>query len=203
MKLALAAVQFVATLASAATVLNGTADFTTPTTLLDFETFPDRQAVPYTSADLSAQWGGYGVFISDSSTANGASAYSATYNVRSHSGTRGIADSEGNERGGYVNFSFAAPVLEAGLWVQNADNASIVSFFDVNGSLLHSVSASGVDAFAGLRAVEGIASIRVTDFDYYLVDDLQFSAVPVPEPSHFALLGCGLAGLIAVGRRRR
>jgi len=196
--------------APAATILTGPGDFMGATTLVDFETFPGGGIVPYNSTSpgiLSSQWSGLGILISDSSPGNGAGAYSATFSILPHSGTRAVGDSDGSTPGGFIDFRFVIPgtttfttVGEAGLWVQNGDDGSTVSFFDANGTLIQSVTPSTGDRFAGIRAVEGIASIRVSDSGFYMVDDLQFAAVP--EPSCIALFVC-VAGVLAVTFRRR
>jgi hypothetical protein len=192
-------------LAAQVVVLTSPAQFTTTTTLVDFETFPDTTQVPYTSSNLSNQWASLGVTISDDSPADGVSAYSSTYSVSPHSGSRAIADSV-NSAGGYIDFTFVLPdtttpttVTEAGLWVLNGDQASTVTFYAANGSVLSSWSPAAGTTFAGLQAPAGIARIRVSDPDYYLVDDLQFTSLTaaVPEPSALMLLSLSL-GLLAL-----
>lgn len=188
-------------------VLLGTSDFQTPTTLVDFENFPAGGQVPYSSGDLDDEWISVGVLMSDDSVSNGISAYAATFGVNPVSGTRAVADSL-NASGGFVEFKFVVPgtttpmtVLEAGIWVLNGDQGSTVTFFDAAGTLIHTLSPAAGTSFAGIRATQGIASMRVTDADFYIVDDLQFSAVP--EPGTLALLILGLAGLGVFGSRRR
>jgi hypothetical protein len=191
-------------------VLLSPAQFTTATTLIDFETFPDTTVVPYTSPVLTTQWNTLGVVISDDTPADGASAYSSTFSVNPHSGTRAIADST-NAPGGYVDFTFVIPgtatpttVQEAGLWTLNGDSPSTVTFYAANGSVLQVLNPAAGTTFAGISATAGIARIRVTDPDYYLVDDLQFTTLTaVPEPSTVALILGGLAvvGLTQFGLR--
>lgn len=188
-------------------VLLAPGDFQTATTLVDFENFPAGGQVPYSSGNLDDEWISVGVLMSDDSVADGISAYAATFSVNPVSGTRAVADSL-NASGGFVDFKFVVPgtttpmtVLEAGIWVLNGDQGSTVTFFDAAGTLIHTLSPAAGTSFAGIRATQGIASMRVTDADFYLVDDLQFSAVP--EPGTLALLALGLAGLGVARWRRR
>jgi hypothetical protein len=177
----------------AATVLPGPADFRVPTTLVDFETFPSGEIVPYNNESpglLNNQWNGIGLLISDSSAADGAGAYSGTFLVGPHSGTRAVANSYEGNPGGFIDFRFVMPgttniatVGEAGLWVQNGDDSSTVSFFDANGTLIQSVTSPPGDWFAGIRADEGIASIRINDPGYFMADNLQFAVVPTHSAS--------------------
>jgi uncharacterized protein (TIGR03382 family) len=168
--------------------------FLGPTTLITFETFPGGGTVPYMSSNLDDEWKSLGVLISDSSPADGASAYSGTYGVPPHSGIKALADSE-NSAGGFIQYNFVVPgtttpvtVLEAGIWVQNGDGASAVEFLD--------------DFFVGYRDSAGIASLKITDAGYYLTDDLQFSCASSSVPAPGALLLASL-GLSLIGWRRR
>jgi hypothetical protein len=158
------------------------------------------------SGTLANQWNGSGLAISDSSPSNGASAYDGTADIGSlpsvppHQGTRAVADSEGSQPGGFIEFRFVVPlsmnpgtVTEAGLWVQNSDlqQPSTVSFFDANNNLIQSITTTSHDFFAGLHADQGIGSIRVDDPGFDTVDALQFT--PVPEASALTLAVCGLS----------
>jgi hypothetical protein len=193
-------------------VLLSVEDFTTPTTLVDFEFFPDLTQVPYTSASLNDQWISLGVLMSDDSVADGISAYSGTFSIGPVSGSRAVADSV-NAAGGFVQFDFVQPgtrvpatVLEAGLWVLNGDTPATVEFFDGDGLLIQSLTSAAGTSFVGLRASQGIGRVRVTDSDFYLVDDLRFTNLTViPEPAAGLLAGLGLAVLWLGGRisRRR
>ncbi len=122
-----------------------------------------------------------------------------------HSGMRAISDVDRFTPGGFIEFQFVYPisgalgtVREAGIWVQNGDLPSTVTFYDFQGNLLETIMTVGEDFFAGLRATEGIARLRITDPDYFVVDDLQYT--PVPEPGGLALAAIAVC---ALARRRR
>jgi hypothetical protein len=178
--------------ASAATILSSPVQFALPTTLIDFEFFPGGGTINYNDGTIADQWRNRGVLISDDTPFDGASAYSGTFSITPHSGTHAIADSDGSTVAGFVGFNFVVPgtnigmtVAEAGLWVQNGDEPSDITFYDSNGAKIETITPLAGDSFAGLRAPEGIASVRITDAGYYMVDDLQFSIIP--EPSSLAL----------------
>jgi hypothetical protein len=195
---------------AAATILTSPAELTPPTVFIGFEALPKGGVVPFGEPILSDQWRSRGVLIVDSSPENGAAASNRTNGVPPHTGLRGISDSDRSTAGGFLEFLFVVPgtdnagtVAEAGLWVQNGDDPSTVSFFDASDELLQSITTSESDFFAGIRAPEGIARIRITDPDFYLVDDLQFA--PVPEPASATLLTFAAltGGSLAARPRRR
>jgi hypothetical protein len=170
------------------TLLTNRLQFKSSTTVIDFEMFPDGLPVPYASGTLSNQWLSFGVFISDSDSQAGASAYAGTHSQDPHSGTHAIADTPQATEGGFILLSFFDPdtlapglVTEAGLWVQNGDQPSTVTFFDAELQPIETVSTSGSDDFVGMRYAGGIAAIQVTDPDFYLVDDVEFGTIkPLP-----------------------
>lgn len=177
-------------------ILTYPGEFSGPTTLIDFEEYPDGTEVPYFPPSVSTQWVELGIWITDSSPETPARAGAGTRGVDPHSGAHAVADSEAATEGGFVLVSFVqydmrvpALVSEAGVWVQNGDLPSTVSFYDRNNSLIRSLTTSGNDAFVGLIYDDGISAIRVEDPDFNMVDDLQFGPVtPIPEPSTCALM---------------
>lgn len=59
--------------------------------------------------------------------------------------------------------------------------------------------------FTGL-GITGASSVTVTvgyGNEWIFLDEVQFIGAPVPEPSTYALMALGLAGMVAVARRRR
>ena len=197
--------------ARATVILTGEGDFTLPGLRLTFELFPSGLPVPFNADNpglLRNQWSGLGVVISDDSPANGAGAYSGTYDVLPHSGGHALSDSDGSLPGGALFFDFRHPVsgvpaavAEAGLWVQNGDSSpTSVSFYTTGGLLLQTISVGKGDTFVGLRADEGIGRIGITDAEYYLVDDLQFATIP--EPGAPLLVASALAAGLRFRRRR-
>jgi hypothetical protein len=202
----------VGSVAAQVVILVSPSSFTSPTTLIDFEYFPDLSQVPYVSPILADQWKSVGILLSDDSLADGISAYSSTNGVNPHSGTRGVADSS-NAPGGYVDIRFVIPgtttpttVQEVGLWSINGDTSSTITFYASDGSLLQTITPGTGTVFAGLQAPQGIARVRVSDADYYLLDDLQFSTIPEPKVAFLAGLGTAmvmLAGRLDQPRRKR
>jgi hypothetical protein len=149
--------------------------------LTDFETFPDGNSVPYSQATLDDEWSQVGFLISDSSPSSGAMAISNTGATFPHSGTRGLTDGP-SDLGGFIRFDVVdqrtgqpTVVWEAGIWVQNGDAGSTVSFYDAAGGELASFNTVVADEFVGLRDREGIAAIEISDGAQYMVDDLIFS----------------------------
>jgi hypothetical protein len=194
-----------------ATILTSPAEFTQPTLYIGFESFPNGNPVPYNTL-LKDQWNSDGVSLGDGSASDATLAFDGVSGgslfVPPHQGTRAISDSEPSIRGGFIEFRFVVPlsmnpgtVTEAGLWVQNADMPSIVSFFDANNNLIQDIATTSDDFFAGLHADQGIAVIRVTDPDNYIADALQFT--PVPEASALTLAICGLFASVGRVLKRR
>jgi len=163
-------------------ILTDPSQFVYQATVTSFETYPDGNAVPYSQATLDDEWSRVGFLISDNTTADGAMAISNTTGpTYPHSDTHGLTDGPSN-LGGFIRFDFVdqrtgqpSVVWEAGIWVQNGDAASTVTFYDAGGGVLASVTTSGYDFFAGLRDREGIAAFRVDDGAQYMVDDITFS----------------------------
>jgi len=194
----------------AATVLTSPTDFQGPTTLNTFETFPGGTPFPYSQSILSDQWISLGMRISDNSPADGAQAAGSTFGVMPHSGSKAISNGSNNldEPNGFLDFTFVLPntttpnpVFQVGLWTQNGDQGSSVSFYSPDGSLIQTLTTTLGDSFVGLRATEGIGRIRISDPGYFMVDDLQYSpSVPEPSTSLFVIFSLFAITLIRVRR---
>ena len=92
-------------------------------------------------------------------------------------------------------------------WISGVYTSEIdtiyVQAFDATNNLLGSVTSS--DEFISLN-FPGMARITFDDFidgDGYVLDELQYTVTAVPEPSTWALMMIGLAGLVSVHRRKR
>ncbi len=211
---------FSAPIAQAATILVDPGGFSVSTTLIDFEKYPDGTTVPTPTGPgqqyITNQWDELGMLVSDNSAGLPVAAYSATFSQTPHSGVRalGIGPSSSNRA---MTFAFVLPntttsttVLEAGIWVQNGDattSPSTIEFFDSIGGLLGTITTpsnlgSNNDYFAGLRATEGIASLKISDTGYFLADDLEFASL-VPVPATIWLFGSGLIGLFGFARKSK
>ena len=57
------------------------------------------------------------------------------------------------------------------------------------------------DNFAGIRNINGISTIIVSDAGYFMVDDLQYTST-VSLSAALWLFGTGLLGLIGMARKR-
>jgi hypothetical protein len=84
-----------------------------------------------------------------------------------------------------------------------------VQFFGASGNLLGSITETSIgDGFFGFRATAGeqIAGVSITNTDPAGIgyDNVTFNqSAAVPEPGSLALLGLGLAGIVALRRRQR
>jgi hypothetical protein len=186
-----------AALVHGATILTSPEQMTPPTLLIGFEAFPNGQIVPF-GTRLTNQWQTYGLLIANH-TGEGALPFRATNNVPAHSGTKALSPVGGFNLGGYLDFRFVYPVSglpatvqQVGIWVQNGDLPSTVTFYDSQDNVLETIMTDGEDFFAGLRATEGIARMRITDPDNFLADDIQYT--PVPEPAALALAAIAACG---------
>jgi hypothetical protein len=192
-----AAVLTFVTGANAQVLLSDPSEFSVPTKLLDFETFPDG----------SSASGGFFYVHSDAWTNSGVvmtrNAWLAPLDYFSHmpphSGSVALSGNDPyTERGGGIGFRFVLPgtttpvaMSEAGIWVQHyvPPNPSrvrplpIITFSFADGGEWRSV-AREEDEFFGMRYSAGIVGISIAfsggfpDTGYFTVDDLQFGPVP-------------------------
>jgi hypothetical protein len=186
-------------------ILNDPSEFSVPTALLDFETFPDGSYVPSFQEIHSGAWINVGVKLSRVVQALPWTFPVAGNSVGVHSGSRALS---GNypyvQRGGTIGFQFVLPgttnvvaMTEAGIWVQHyvppypstARPLPIITFCDANGGEIRRFVAREEDEFFGMRYSGGICGITITfspalpDTGLFTVDNLQFGPVPAPTVS--------------------
>ena len=113
-----------------------------------------------------------------------------------------------------IRFDFGSPVSAFGFVHGAADLTWNLFAYDADGALLASTpvaptGGSRTGGFIGLQSTgAGIAYATYTTSgsDWVLVDDFEYVSAGVtatPEPATLGLLGTGLVGLAAFGRRRR
>lgn len=106
---------------------------------------------------------------------------------------------------GLIDVAFSHDVSEVSLWfVSRATFGGKLLAYDATGGLLTSFQLTGIDPNYRQIAVS-VGGIRKITFQapagFAVMDDLSFTAAPVPEPASLAALALG--GAAFVRRRRR
>jgi PEP-CTERM motif len=152
-------------------------------------------------------------------TFSGAS-FTSNFGLSGSSGPLGIASTTNNymfTAAQAITISFATAISSFGIDVIDlGSNGFTVEAYDAANTLLGSSTEFGPDVGVGhfdkvSVAYDGISSVRMfqalsTFGDGVLLDNLSYEAsavVAVPEPSTYALMALGLAGLGIAARRRR
>lgn len=90
----------------------------------------------------------------------------------------------------------------SGVWTTEVDEI-VVRAFNGGGTLLNTVTSTS--QFITITGTN-IARLEFDDIDNatgYVLDEINVGSTVVPEPSTYALIGTGLAGLAVIRRRRR
>lgn len=115
---------------------------------------------------------------------------------------------QGITDGRSVQFVFHDPIFQVGFqFIDVEESGATFTAFDSSGQTLETIlitpqGSSGLSHFYGIQS-SGIRSIVVgtTSSEGIAVDDLVYTATPVPEPSTILLLTFGLVGLMVIVRR--
>lgn len=187
-----------------ATPINGRAGFAAPTVAAqtgtaNFDTSAQGTYASVGSGNLTVSGIGGAIRVADD--------YPNRYNGRGAA----YLDNDAGRTSGF-RFDFATLVSAFAFNWGASDVTWTLSAFDATGHLLESVLApitngSNAGDFIGL-ANAGIkyatlVSSSAGSQDWVFVDNVSFAAAAVPEPASIALIGLGLAGVVALRRRRK
>ncbi len=172
-------------------------------TLIDFDDQPTGTSIgayDYVSMGLAS--------ITETTGAGAAFArYGSSQSSPNYIGTGSSYEIGGANLGwdGTILFEFASLADMVGLGVADSQGGpEIYSIFDSNMNLLESFTAqTGANTYAGFDR-SGLWDIKYLQIsgDFFAVDDLQFTAMSVPEPGTLALFGISLLGMYGAHRRK-
>lgn len=178
-----------------------------PAVMIDFESFADS-VVNRPGLTLTDQYANLGVLFGGNILD-----FRPTYAMSG----RNVLKPTGGGWGfaGSYNLLFTAPVNYLGAWGLDVGQAGFcISAFDEDQNLIAYTQVFGKGIGAGQKFFLELTSqkyihsaiisqvIPEAGWDGYMIDDLTFHEIPVPEPSTLLLVGAGLMGIAAWRRKK-
>ncbi len=148
------------------------------------------------------------IYSADFTLSSGASGFGGSNSTQvQHANGNGSASEVGPVGSGFnglLIIDFANPLAAIGFGTIELNGAlETITIYGLSGILGTFSAVGGFFDYEGFVATAGDVITRVVlNGDFYAIQNIQYAAAQVPEPSLLSLLGLGLAGLAFFGRRR-